>query len=239
MAHDLPLDELSGVFARIRGLLLTEETVNDAVAVLASAAKESIPNTLGAGITLIDPAGEQTSTGSTDGIVRRLDEAQYELGEGPCLSDREAMRTMRIDDTLTDERWPRWTAAVADLPVRSTLSTPLLHAGTAIGAIKLYSSMPGAFTDETRRLLEMFAVPAAALLGNVQTDDLPRRLSDDLRSSLHTRDTVALAKGILMERNGMDTDEATAFLISTSRSSGNTLHAVAQDLVAEASAMDG
>ncbi|GAB3526783.1 GAF domain-containing protein [Arthrobacter monumenti] len=239
MANDLPLDELSVVFARIRGLLLTEETVNDAVAVLAGAAKESIPNTLGAGITLIDAAGAKTSTGSTDGIVRRLDEAQYEIGEGPCLTAREAMRTIRIDDTLTDERWPRWTSAVADLPVRSTLSTPLLHAGAAIGAIKLYSSIPGAFTDETQRLLEMFAVPAAALLGNVQTDELPKRLSDDLRTSLQTRDTVAVAKGILMERHGMTEDEATAFLISTSRSSGNTLHAGAQDLVAEASALDG
>lgn len=63
MAADLPLEELSTTFARIQGLLLTEETVSKAVELLADAAKESIPGTLGAGVSLMDEQGRRTSWG--------------------------------------------------------------------------------------------------------------------------------------------------------------------------------
>jgi transcriptional regulator with GAF, ATPase, and Fis domain len=52
-AQHLPLDELSTVIARIQGLLLTEEKVTTAVRLLAQAAKESVPGTMGAGVSLL------------------------------------------------------------------------------------------------------------------------------------------------------------------------------------------
>src|SRR5919107_635881 len=69
MAQQLPLDELSTVIARIQGLLLTEEKVNSAVRLLAQAAKESVPGTIGAGVSLLDSRGRRTSSGYTDKIV--------------------------------------------------------------------------------------------------------------------------------------------------------------------------
>lgn len=82
----LPLDELSTVIARIQGLLLTEEKVTTAVRLLARAAKESVPGTIGAGVSLLDARGRRTSSGYTDAIVRQADAIQYEYGEGPCLT---------------------------------------------------------------------------------------------------------------------------------------------------------
>ena len=55
MAQDLPLtEELSAVFARMSGLLLSEETVSTAVRLVTSLAQDCIPGTVGAGVTLID-----------------------------------------------------------------------------------------------------------------------------------------------------------------------------------------
>jgi hypothetical protein len=58
MAQGLPLaEELSAVFARMSGLLLSEETVSTAVSLITSLARDCIPGTVGAGVTLIDEWG--------------------------------------------------------------------------------------------------------------------------------------------------------------------------------------
>lgn len=41
---------------------------------------------------------------------------------------------------------------------------------------------------------------AAALLGHVQTSHTPQRINADEKTSLAERDTVGVARGILMER---------------------------------------
>jgi hypothetical protein len=84
MAHRIPLDELSLVIARIKGLLLTEEKVDRAVQLLAEAIRDTIPRTTGAGVSLLDDQGRRTSHGATDAVVEQADTAQYDLGQGPA-----------------------------------------------------------------------------------------------------------------------------------------------------------
>lgn len=231
MATDLPLDELSLLFARINGLLLTQETVDHAVELLAQAAKETIIGSIGAGVSLIDPAGRRISTGSTDQVVREADSLQYDTGQGPCLSAWAGKKTVRIDELATDPRWPAWSAAVSSLPIQSTLSTPLLHRGDSIGALKVYSHAPYTFTDATERLLERFAVPAAALLTHVHTTDAPHRLSETLTTALNSRDVINMARGVLMEREQLDEAAATAALLRISQESNTPLREVAQQII--------
>ena len=73
MAKKLPLDELSSAIGRIRGLLLTEEKVDAAVEPLARAIKDSIPGSIGAGVSLLDVQGRRTSYGATDRVVEQAD----------------------------------------------------------------------------------------------------------------------------------------------------------------------
>lgn len=231
MATELPLDELSFLFARIQGLLLSQETVDNAIELLAQAAKETIIGSVGAGVSLIDPAGRKVSTGSTDLVVKEADALQYETGQGPCLSAWAGKSTIRIDEVATDPRWPVWSAAVSSLPIQSTLSTPLLHRGDSIGALKVYSHAPFAFTDATEHLLEKFAAPAAALLAHVHTTDAPRRLSETLTTALNSRDVISMARGVLMEREQLDEAAATAALLRISLESNTPLREVARQIV--------
>lgn len=238
MATELPLDELSGLFARVKGLLLSRETVDHAVALLSQAAKETIVGSIGAGVTLIDQAGRKISAGSTDRVVEQVDELQYSTGQGPCLSAWASAKVVRIDELATDQRWPVWAAAVSGLPVQSTLSAPLLSRGQAIGALKVYSPIPYAFTADAERLLEKFAAPAAALLSHVYTTDAPRRLSETLTAALSSRDSINMARGILMEREQLDESAATAVILRTSRANGMPLREVAEQIVASVGRMD-
>ena len=119
MPADLPLaDELSAVFARMSGLLLSEETVATALRLVTSLATDTIPGTVGAGVTLIDETGRKSTTGASDPLVERADSLQYELGHGPCLTAWAGRTVVRIDDIAADPRWPEWSAAVEPLGLR-------------------------------------------------------------------------------------------------------------------------
>lgn len=239
MATDLPLDDLSLVFARVRGLLLTEETAGNAVELLAQAAKTTIPSAIGAGVTVISSTGDRASAGSTDPVVREADALQYKTGEGPCLTAYASRKKVRVEDIHSDLRWPSWSQAVAALPVRSVVSVPLMHRDHVVGALKVYSATARTFTHETGRLLTLFAGPAAALLAHVQSKDLPVQLNETLQQAIGSRDTINISKGVLIAQQGLDEPSAMRHLIERARTQGVSMREVADEIVRSATARSG
>jgi len=232
MADGLPLaDELSAVFARMSGLLLSEETVNTAVGLVTALATDAIPGAVGAGVTLVDERGGKTTSGASDPVVEKADSMQYELDEGPCLTAWAQRALVRLDDVGSDRRWPRWCRAVDPLGLRAALSVPLVAGDRALGAVKVYARLPGAFDRQAEHLLVMFAAQAAILLANVQSVDSARRLSDGLKDALRSRDVIATAKGILMAREGIAEELAFAVLVAGAQREHKTLRDAAQAVV--------
>lgn len=232
MQANLPLaDELAALTARIADLLLTHETVDEAVSALAQALKEAIPGTLGAGVSLMDTRGRRTSTAFTDPDILRADQLQYDLGQGPCLTAWAQQATVTVDDCRTDHRWPAWSRAITDLPLRSVISTPLSTPDGAIGALKVYSPLPNGFDSKAIRLLELLARPAALMLANTQARDTAQRLSDGLIGALGARDAIGTATGIVMERLRINRDQALATLITASRRRNEPLHQLSRDII--------
>jgi AmiR/NasT family two-component response regulator len=84
--------------------------------------------------------------------------------------------------------------------------------------------------------LEMFAAPAATLLSHVQASEVPRRISETLQSSLHSRDLINRACGVLMERHGLGNEEALQALMLQARKAGTPLRQFSFALVAGAPA---
>jgi len=232
MSHDLPLaDELAAVSARMSGLLLSRETVRAALNLVTSLARESIPGTAGAGVTLLDEHGDKVTAAATDPVVQHLDSLQYELGEGPCLSAWAQRSTFRVDDIAAEQRWPRWSSAARPSGLSSALSTPLVAGSAALGAIKVYGRERAAFGDRHEYLLAMFAAQAAILVANAQSFQNAQRLSEELVDALRARDAISMAKGIVMAREGVDEATAFAVLVSTSQEQDKKLRDVATALV--------
>ncbi len=234
MPSNLPLNELSLLFARLHRMLLTEETATPAVRRLAEAARETIPGSAGAGVSLIDCHGRRTSTGATDQLVTAADDLQYRLGNGPCLDAWSGAAPVRSPDLANEDRWPEWSRAAAGMGIHSVLSVPLIHRSEVIGALKIYSLAPAVFDDHSEHLLALFADPAATLLANVQSQDEPHRVSRKLKDAIASRDTIALARGILMGRQGLSSDEAMRELIGLSRGSGLSLRSVSEQVIESA-----
>ncbi|WP_158550692.1 GAF and ANTAR domain-containing protein [Geodermatophilus sp. TF02-6] len=229
--RDLPLaDELSAVFARMAGLLLSEETVATALGLVSSLALDTVPGAVGAGVSIVDERGRRSS-GSTDARTERADALQYELDEGPCLAAAAGRELVRIDDLATDRRWPRWAAAVTPLGLRAAMSAPLMAGDSSLGALKVYAERPGTFEEPAERRLVLCSAQAAILVANVQTRDRARRLSEGLRQAVATRDVVSTAKGVLMARHGVPEDVAFTMLLARSGEKAGTLPEVARAVV--------
>jgi GAF domain-containing protein len=228
---DIPLaDELAGVFARMSGLLLSEDTVATSLDLLGALAHETVAGSCGAGVSLIED-GRRTSAGSTDERVREADGLQYELDEGPCLTATATRELVTIEDLESERRWPRWTTAVRPLGLRAAMSTPLVAGNDTLGAIKVYADHPRAFDDRSTQLLVLFSAQASLLVANVQTAERARHMSEGMRQAVRARDLVGMAKGVLMGRHGIDEDAALRMLMGHGQQRGVALADAARSVV--------
>jgi len=231
---DLPLtDELAAISARMSGLLLSAETVETSLGLLSAVARESVPGSTGAGVSLVDERGKRSS-GSTDERVRRADSLQYELDEGPCLDAARSRGLVRMDDVAADPRWPRWSAAVSALGLRAAMSSPLVAGEESMGALKVYADEPGTFDAHSEQLLVLLAAQASILVAHVRSYEGTKRLSDGLRQAIHGRDTISMAKGLLMGRNAVNEDTALGMLLARAQQDGTSVAAAAQAMVESA-----
>jgi GAF domain-containing protein len=226
-----PADELAGVFAHLSGILLTEVTVKSALETLTSLTADTIGNSIGAGISLLSVDGKRTSSAATDPLVERLDDLQYELDQGPCLSSWRELAVFRSDGREDEGRWPAWVPRAQELGMRSFLSAPLIHAEKAYGAMKVYSTQVDAFDEQDEDLLRRFGEQAAIFVGNVQTVEAATRVSDSLKETLRIRDVVAMARGIVMARRRVSSQEAFRELMAESHRTRRSLRDVAESIV--------
>lgn len=212
--------ELSVLYARVSGLLLTQETVDRALETVTSLARETLLPTAGAGVTIMDSSDQPSTIASTGSTVASADAAQYELDDGPCLTACREARVVRVDDIENEPAWPQWTQRVTPLQLRSSLSAPLVIEGRVLGALKVYADQTDAYDDRAERLLGKYADQTAILVHNVRSSQDAELLSDELRSALLDRDVMALAQGILMSDKGVGREEAFAMLVAQSRADG-------------------
>jgi hypothetical protein len=200
---------------------------------IASMAVLAIPGADGAGLTLLEPNHADIIVKSTE-FVREIDDIQYSIGQGPCISAAQTGTTMRSGSLGGDPRWPRFGPRAGRLGVHSVLSLPLLTPGGVVGAMNVYAHAKGAFDDRSEQLGELFAVPAAISVLNAQILAQSQRLGTQLQAALVSRPIIDQAIGILRSRSGDTAEEAFARLQQMSQHEHLKLTAVATALVEEA-----
>lgn len=193
-------------------------------------AVRAIPGADGAGLTLIE-ADRSDTVVKSEKFVHEVDEIQYSLGEGPCISAAATGRTMRSGSLGKDPRWPRFGSKVARLGVHSVLSLPLLTTDGVVGAMNVYAHARDAFDDRSEHLGELFAVPAAIAVQNAQILAQTQRLAANLQAALTNRAVIDQAIGILMSRSGITADEAFERLRTLSQREHTKLAEIAGGIV--------
>ncbi len=207
--------------------------LEDLLTRVATYAVQAIPGADGAGLTLLEDDRADTIV-ATAAFVHEVDDIQYGMGQGPCISAAAEARTMMSGSLGADPRWPRFGGAVARLGVHSVVSLPLVTPDGVVGAMNVYAHDKFAFDDRAAELGEIFAMPAAIAVQNAQVLAQTQRLAERLQAALEARGVIDRAVGIMMSRSGSTEEQALKRLRTLSQHEHTKLVEVARQVVDEA-----
>ncbi|MGR4880323.1 GAF and ANTAR domain-containing protein [Streptomyces sp. LARHCF249] len=173
---------------------------------------------------------------SSDDVAGRLAEAQYTLGDGPCLTAVTLVAPVLAADLTGGAdaaRWPVFAQQAVELGVRAVFSLPLGSSALAIGTLDLYRDSAGPLSERDRS----FAFPAAdaittALLA-LQAQDTGQGPADSWLDEAETdHEEVHQATGMIMVHLGVDPHHALARLRAHAFARGQTVTEAAFDVIA-------
>lgn len=226
-------DDLAEAIRELSGILIQEESVDTTLQRIADLAVQVIPGCDGASVTLMDNGLPHTKV-RTDDEVLAVDEAQYDVGDGPCLDAIEHRRINLVSVTQARDEWPEFLQAAQQFGVRSFLAAPLLVHNTPIGALNLYSRDGMGFDALDEALIGLFTGQASVALSNARVYRNALTLAEQMREAMNSRAVIEQAKGILMARHGIDADAAFNMLRQDSQHRNRKLRDLARELVESA-----
>nr|WP_267306964.1 GAF and ANTAR domain-containing protein [Mycobacterium barrassiae] len=205
----------------------TDADSETVIAELAEHAAVEVPGAQYAGITVTRNRKHIDTPAATHIYPMLLDKVQQRHGEGPCLTAAWEEKTIHVADLEHDDRFPRYRQdALAETPIRSIMAFQLFIAGETMGALNVYAEQPHAFDDESRTIGLIFAAHSSVAWNSARRDE-------HFKKALASRDTIGQAKGMIMERYGVDAVQAFELLRKLSQDSNVPLIKVAGQLVAD------
>lgn len=225
--------DLRAALAGLSQLAASQIALAEMLRRVAEFAVRAIPGADGAGLTIMDN-GTPGTVVVTDPFVERVDEIQYSLGEGPCLSAAAERRAVRSGSLGDDRSWPRFGQRVARMGVHSALSMPLVAADEVVGAINIYARAHEAFDERAEVLAQLYAVAAAVSVQTAEALAQARALAEQLENALGSHAVVDQAIGVLISRTGCTHEQAFEKLRAVSQTQNKRLTLVAQKLIDDA-----
>lgn len=215
-----------------------EDVLDAALLLVTTLAARTLDGAQGVSISLRRARGMST-VAATDETIVRMDDHQYETGEGPCLSAAEQGVPVLVESLREEDRWPTFVPRAMDEGITSILSSPLLVTGRAVGALNVYSKESGGFGLRQQELAALFAAEASGLLaGAAAFDQAGSQDAVRVREALATRDLIARAQGSLMARRGFTALEAAHHLHRAARIAETSVAAEASAVLATTPPMD-
>ena len=226
-------EDLRESLAGLSQLASNRLPLEDLLTQVATYAVQAIPGADGAGLTLLEQDRADTIV-ATAPFVTEVDDIQYGMNQGPCISAARDGQTIVSGSLGGDSRWPRFGGRVARLGVHSVVSLPLITPDGVVGAMNVYAHGKNVFDERAAELGQVFAVPAAIAVQNAHVLAQTRRLANRLQSALELRGVVDRAIGILMSRSGGTEHQALERLRALSQREHSKLAEVARQIVDEA-----
>jgi GAF domain-containing protein len=229
-----PTEALSASIDALTSFLIGEQTMGQTLQRVAELGEAAIPGADLTGLTLLTKEGRPTTAVCTDPETAALDQIQYDVGDGPCLTAFREMRVISVPKMEAETRWPAMAARASDKGVHSSLSAPLIVADSGIGALNFYARSENAFREGDADTAQTFALHAAVVLANAQAYWSAYELSQQLEQAMVSRAEIEQAKGVIIEQSGVSSDEAFELLKRASQRENRKLREVATEIVKRA-----
>jgi hypothetical protein len=183
----------------------------------------------GASVSTFGPLLAAETISATDERALRVDELQFDLGEGPCWDALAARRpVLEPEFAPTHTAWPAFAHAIRDEQISAIFAFPLVFGPFEIGAIDLYSTTPVALTvEQQRQTTALSAIVSRIVLRHaVGAAD-----AEADSTSAFSRRLIHQATGMVLAQ--LQTTPDSAYLIIQARAFAESrpMRAVAEDIL--------
>jgi hypothetical protein len=180
----------------------------------------------GASVTVISSSKAQVALCASDTVAARLDELQFELGEGPDVA------------SAPHDRWPVFAASIGQLNIGAIFSIPIRMGAVTVGAATLYRDTPGGLNeDHQSSALAIASAIASTAIQRAITFATDDEISESAAVPALRRE-VHQATGMILVQ--LDTTATVAYsrLQAYAFAHGRTVLSVARDVVTRALTFD-
>ena len=180
----------------------------------------------GASISTFGPLLGAETISATDVLAGRIDELQFDLGEGPCWDALTSRRPVIEPDVASTVSWPAFTDAVRRERVGAIFAFPLVFGPIEIGAVDLYSTTPSTLTlAQQRQTLALSAIVSRILLRHALADRASAPTTSFSRRLIHQATGMVLAQ--------LETTPGDAYLVIQARAfaDNRSMREIAEDII--------
>jgi len=103
-----------------------------------------------------------------------------------------------------------------------------------VGALNIYSRTASTFDVKAQETAAAFAQKASVILSDARAGVSDSQMGIRFQEALRSRGIISLAKGVIMEREGMDEEQAFEALLRLSLYNGVALRRRAEEMVLSA-----
>jgi hypothetical protein len=211
------------------------DVIDGALALIVELARLSIGGADGVSVSL-KRHGVLSTVAASDQTIVAMDADQYATGEGPCVDASVKGHWFHAESLDQETRWPAFTPQARELGIKAILSSPLRAFDQPVGALNIYSRTAKSFEVKDQETAAVFAQQASVILSGARADVSDTQMALRFQEALASREVIALAKGIIMGRQGIDEEGAQSALLALALAEGVPLRARAQAMVRSATA---
>jgi hypothetical protein len=175
--------------------------------------------------------GRPRTVAASGPLAVDLDDTQYRLGDGPCVSAATTGLVAEVPDTSADRRWPQFGRAAADRGCTRVVSVPLPVQELVSGGLNVYLCGARPEDESAAALATRFAGYAVVPVSNMYLYTSALERADHLAAALDSRGVIDQAKGIMMERFKLTADQAFQALARVSMESNLKVREIAERFV--------
>jgi len=222
--------ELADVFVEMADTLVDDFDVIDFLHVMTERCVQLL-GVSAAGLLLTDGQDTLQVVAASSERTRLLELFQLQADQGPCVECFRTGQPVSVADLPSARRWPRFTAAAAEVGFAAVHAVPMRLRTEVIGALNFFDTKPGAVDADKLRIGQ--ALADVATIGLLQQRAIHRRdvLTEQLQTALNSRVLIEQAKGVLAERLHVDVADAFTVLRNGARSHNRRLSELAQAIV--------
>lgn len=219
------------VFVELADTLVDEFDALDFLSTLTERSVELL-NTDAAGVILADAQGVLHVVASTSDRAQLLELLELQNDEGPCLDCLQTGRVVvNIGPDDARARWPRFSAALAEVGFTSAHAIPLRLRDSVVGAMNLFCATESDLSEADVAMGQ--ALADIATIGLLQERAVRQSglIAEQLQTALDNRVLIEQAKGVLMASAGIEVDQAFRLMRDYSRRNNHAVKDIARQVV--------